>query len=156
MTRKSLYYYGVVVAVQIVRPASDVSAGTWTTDSGASTNLFSAIDESVVNDADYIQSSLTNVTDTEVKVRLGALQDPNTDGGHTIAFRYKKNASDGDVVNLRVRLYDSDGTTLIAERTYNDIPAVETNASFTLTSGETNAISGAGYAAGLVLGFLRT
>lgn len=41
---------------QLGRPFGDVSDGTWTTDTGATVDLYVAIDETSASDADYIQS----------------------------------------------------------------------------------------------------
>jgi hypothetical protein len=49
-------YEGVAGTPQYARPTSDQSAGTWTTDTGGTTNLYAAIDETSPSDADYIQS----------------------------------------------------------------------------------------------------
>jgi len=49
-------FQGVTGTPQFARPTSDQSAGTWTTNSGGTTNLYATIDETSLDDADYIQS----------------------------------------------------------------------------------------------------
>jgi len=151
--RQVVYFaFGPSTTTQTFRPASDVADGTWTDQAGG-TSLFAAIDEDPADDSDYIQSSLTGGTDTEAKVRVAVGTDPQGNVNHVVNYRYRKNLAGGDTVNYRVRLYDSDGTTVIASNQHNDVSENWTNGSFTLTGGEADAITG--YASGLVLGFLR-
>jgi hypothetical protein len=146
------FWYAATIA-QTANPASDVSDGSWT-DQSAGTSLFAAIDEAAASDADYIQSSTTTSgSDTEAKIRVEAVTDPGVNTNHIVRYRYSKDTGSGDTVNLRVRLYDSDGTTVIAVNQHNAISETWTDGSFTLTGGEADAITG--YASGLVLGFLR-
>lgn len=144
----------VVVEVQVARPSADVAAGSWTTQAGGTTNLFATIDEATADDADYVRSSLSSASDTETRIEVEALTDPGGATGHVVRYRYKKDPADGVAVGLRVRLYDSDGTTVIASSTHADIPATWTMGTLNLSEGEAGAITG--YASGLVLGLLRT
>lgn len=48
-----------LVAEQVGHASADVSVGTWTTDTGATTNLYQAIDETTPSDTDYIISIAT-------------------------------------------------------------------------------------------------
>lgn len=142
-----------VLPVQLARPSSDVAVGTWTTHSGGTSNLYQVIDEAIADDADYVKSSVTSTTDTEAKFRIQALNDPLMSTGHIVRYRYSKSSSGGDTVNLRVRLYDSDGTTVIATAQHNNIGSTWIDGSFTLSGAEADAITG--YTSGLVIGFLR-
>lgn len=144
-------YFVAAPSAQILAPVADVSAGTWTTDTGATTNLYAAIDEASANDADYVRSSLSPVTADEVKVRLGPATDPAVGTGHIARIRYGKDATGGDRIDLTVNVYAADGTTLVATRTYADIDAL-TTVDITLTSGEADAIPSGSYASGLVIG----
>lgn len=75
--------------VQHARPSSDVSnAGGWSDQGGGSTNLYAAIDESSVNEADYIRSPVSPSSAT-VEVALGTITDPNDDTGHEIRLRVR-------------------------------------------------------------------
>lgn len=140
------------VTFQTAAPVSDVSAGSWTTDTGATSNLYAAIDESVASDADYLQSSRSPAVADVAKVRLAPLTDPAVGTNHAVRYRYRKSATAGDRIDLTVTLYAADGTTVVATQTVTDIDAVTTG-SFTLTPTEADAIPSADYATGLVLGF---
>ncbi len=137
-------------AAQVARPSADVSDGSWTDQSGGS-SLFAAIDEDPASDADYIRSSLSPVSADECTIRVQALTDPVVHTGHIVRYRYGKDASDGDQIDLTVKLYDSDGTTLIASQVHVNVASGFVDGSFTLTEGEAATITG--YGSGLVLGF---
>ena len=69
-------------------PASDVSIGGWSTETGGTTNLSASIDEpdTAISDADYDQSSVGPANDA-YEATLGALTDPLTSGGHVVLVR---------------------------------------------------------------------
>lgn len=138
--------------VQILSPVADVSAGAWTTDTGAATNLYAAIDEATANDADYVRSSLSPVTADESKFRLAPATDPAVGTGHILRYRYLKDATSGDRIDLVVTLYRADGVTAVASQTHTDIDAV-TTATLTLSTVEADSIPSADYSVGLVVGF---
>lgn len=74
---------------QVIVPIADVAAGSWTTDTGATTGLALTVDEpDPANDADYIKSSLTPVADL-VKLQLGDPGIPDA-GSWTLSVRHKK------------------------------------------------------------------
>jgi len=120
--------------VQVARPNADVTDGSWTNESGSAVNLYASIDEAVASDTDYIQSSLSSGDTCEFS--LSTLTDPQSASGHTVYIRYKSNSANCGVV---VRLIQ--GTTIIAERTYSDIPTEYTNINFTLSESEANSIT---------------
>lgn len=135
---------------QIARPTADVSNDNWTTDTGATTNLYEAIDEVSANDADYIQSSPSPTDWEEYQTRLGDLLDPGLTTGHAIRVRFQKSATGGDRIDLRIRLYRADGVTVITETGYADIDALQTF-EFALSEPNADAIPYADYP-DLVLG----
>lgn len=140
---------------QRVRPAADVSAGLVTapwTDQVGGASLFAAVDEELASDADYIQSADAMVVGSEAKVRLAALVDPVSDDGHVLRYRYGKNTTGGDTVNLTVRLYRADGSTVVASQTHASVDAT-VDGSINLTAAQAASIPSADYATGLVLGF---
>lgn len=71
---------------QAALPSSDTSVGTWTTNTGATTNLYQAIDEPDFNDADYVQS-VAGPANAVYEVALGAVTDPAVSTGHTLPVR---------------------------------------------------------------------
>lgn len=70
------------------RPASDISAGSWTNEVGGTTNLYASIDEVVANDTDYIQSAVVPSNDT-VELALSTL-DPTAGGTLVLTVRAYK------------------------------------------------------------------
>jgi len=141
-------------AGQYARPTATVAAGSWTRGGTDSGTLQGQIDETVADDADWIQSSLDPATDL-TKIRLSGVQDPLVGTGHVVRYRYRKNATGGSQINLVVRLYRADGTTVVASQTHTNIDAI-TNGSFTLSTAEADSIPSADYATGLVIGFEAT
>jgi hypothetical protein len=138
------------VGGQTVAPTADISAGAWTPSAGGS--LFATIDENPFSDSDYDQSGLSPASADEMKVRLAPLVDPAVGTGHNVSYRYKKNATGGDRIDLTVTLYAANGTTVIKSWTHTNIDAV-TSQTQTLTGTEADSIPSADYATGLVLGF---
>lgn len=126
--------------VQIARPSSDSSRGSWTTQSGGTTNLYATIDEATADDADYVQSSASPSSPDVYEVALGSLTDPSSSSGHHVRYRYKKSVSGGDRIDLTVTLRQGASTT-IASWTHTDIGSTYTDADQTLTSGDADAIS---------------
>jgi hypothetical protein len=98
------------VALQYMRPDGDVSLGGWTDQDDGTTNIYAAIDETVADDDDYIQSPAgpSNAT-YRGALSTGQIQEVMT--SHTLSYRFK--ASDTDsTVDLTVRLME--GATVIA------------------------------------------
>jgi hypothetical protein len=137
---------------QFARPSSDITDGLWTNESGSNVNLYASIDETVASDADYIQSALSPTSADIVTLRLSPIVDPGVNTAHTLRWRYKKDTTGGDQIDLTVRLLLSDGTTEVKSTVVTNIDAV-TNGSFTLTGGEADSIPSADYFSGLVLKF---
>jgi hypothetical protein len=118
---------------QFARPSSDISVGTWTP-----TPLYQQIDEVTPSDADYIQSALNPANDT-CEVKLSAVEDPQGNTGHKVRYRYKKDASGGNQVDLTVKLMCA--AVEIASWTHTDIPETITPAEQTLTGPQADAIT---------------
>ena len=123
--------------VQIARPDSLISAGSWITPSGSS--LFGAIGEVIASDTDYDESAPSPTTVDIMEVSLSDVLDPVSAVNHDISYRYGKNAALGDTINLTVRLRE--GVTNIATWTHSDISATPATVTQTLSSGEANSIT---------------
>ncbi len=117
---------------QFARPDSDISLGGWSNPS------WDKIDEMTASDADKTVSPIAPSNAT-LEVGLSDVEDPQVATGHTVRFRYQKNASGGATINLTVRLLQ--GITEIASWTYNDIPNGWVDGSEVLTAGQANAIT---------------
>lgn len=137
---------------QFAYPVSDISAGSWTGEGGETTSLYTHIDETSVNDADYIRSSLSPPTADVSRFRLGSLSDPNVSTGHVLHFRIGKDATAGARIDLTVTLYRADGSTVVKTQTYTNVDALTTY-DVTLSGSEADSIPSGDYASGLVVEF---
>ena len=99
--------------VQILRPASDISAGAWTPSSGVS--LFGTINETPFNDATYN----TTPSASTFRVKLGVGVSPGVTTGHVL--RYRAQGTGG----LTVKLIQG-ASTVIATRNPAITPAYQT------------------------------
>ena len=110
-------------AVQLLRPSSDISAGTWAPNSGGS--LFAMLNETIASDATI---DLTSQTSTfEVGMTAGAA--PGATTGHVVRYRVIGSVT----VSLR------QGTTTIAS--WSQSPSVMTTYAQALTSLQAAAIT---------------
>jgi len=131
---------------QFARPSTDTTRDNWTEDDGTTTSIFDQIDEAVADDNDFIQTQLTPTSDVYV-TKLSSVEDPQSSSGHIVRYRYRKDASGGDQVDLTVQLrqgYVNEGATgtLIASATHTDISgSAWTDGTLTLSSGEADAIT---------------
>lgn len=138
------------LTVQIVELASfypnmDITDGNWTNELGNNINLYASVDETDINDDDYIQSEF-NPNNSAVVLKLPDIPDPEISYGHSVYYRYCKAPDGGDLVNLTVQLCQSylgelEQGTLIAEWVHNDIPDTITSAEQVLTTEQTDSIS---------------
>jgi hypothetical protein len=128
-----------------------VIAGGWSPSTGAS--LYATIDEATASDADFDASPQSPASAVEMKVRLAPVADPAASTGHVVHYRYQKDVSGGDTINLTVTLYAADGVTAIASWVHTNIQNGVVQADQTLTGTQADAIPSVDYSTGLVLGF---
>ena len=119
---------------QRVFPISDIAAGAWQPLSGG--DLFAMLDETVIDDGDYIFSADNPQTDI-CEVELGDLVDPHLSNDHVISYRYEKENNYGQM-NLIVRLME--GATIRRTWTHNDISNSIVQADQTLSGAEADSI----------------
>jgi hypothetical protein len=126
-------YWSTVAAAppQVAAPISDVSTGGWTV-----TPLWSKLDETVADDADYVSSSLNPVADTG-EVLLAPTSVPVNMAGHTLSIR--AGYTGPGPVNLTLSLVQ--GSTVIATTTYTGIASAFTTLTLTLSEGEAATIT---------------
>lgn len=122
------------------RPSADVATGLWQTNSGGLTSLYTAVDEVVADDNDYVQSGASPTTADVWEVSLSSLTDPVVHTGHNISIRVGKDAAAGDQINLTVTLLQG-ASTQIAVWTIPDLPPSLTAYSFDLTTTEAALIT---------------
>jgi hypothetical protein len=132
---------------QFARPTTDTTRDNWFTAADGTTNIFQEIDESIASDADYIKTQLTPTNDVFV-TKLSAVADPVSSANHTVRYRYRKESTGGEQINLTVELrqgYTNEGApgTLIATAgTHTDIGGGSwTAGTYTLSGGEADSIT---------------
>jgi hypothetical protein len=138
---------------QILRPTATVTVGSWSDQSGGTTDLATPIAESIADDATYIQSPLApNNEETKLRLTLGAPTPfPRTAGSHVVNIRAKKDTTGGFNIDLTATLYLSDGTTVVATRTWTNIDPTTTQ-QISLTQAEAESIPDVDWGSGLMLG----
>ncbi len=88
---------------QTLRPASDISAGSWEDQAGGTTNLYSRIDETSTSDGDFIEEQNGPPTPVAYRAQLDPGVDPGVDTGHVIFVRA---AQPPGSENMSVGLYE--------------------------------------------------
>lgn len=121
---------GTFTTYQRSGPASDVSAGAWTSSLGGA--LAAAIDETSPDEADYIETSAAGDVCT---VGLGSLVDPAVSTGHQLSYRIGGDGVSGIQVDLM------QGGTVIATWTHDPAPALRTTFVQTLTGTQAESIT---------------
>jgi hypothetical protein len=101
------------------RPSADISRGSWTTNSGGTTNLWATIDEAVADDADYVISALN--ANSTYECRLSSVAPAIIPRAHLIALRGRKDASGGNTKGVTVDLVQ--GSTVIGTLDFPDLSA---------------------------------
>jgi len=131
---------------QFARPEADTLIGNWADDGEGTSDIYTAIDEEVADDNDYIASPVSP-SDEPYVCKLSAVDDPQSSSGHTVRYRYRKDQADGDQIDLTVELregYVDEGTpgTLIHQEVHTDISGSDwTSGSFTLDGEDADSIT---------------
>jgi hypothetical protein len=132
----------LALAGVVTHPSSDISAGSWTTELGGTSNLYASIDEaSPANDADYIQSSALapgGGSDT-TEVKFTAVDDPASSDGHVVRYRYQRTGNNS-TMTLTVSLRQG-ASTEIAAWTHTNVASGLVTAEQTLTGVQADAIT---------------
>lgn len=131
---------------QFGRPSTDTTRDNWEEDDGTTTDIFDQIDEASADDNDFIRTGLTPTDDVYV-TKLTNVEDPISSSNHIVRYRYRKEATGGDQINLTVQLrqgYTNEGSpgTLIASASHTDISgSAWTAGTFTLSGAEADNIT---------------
>jgi len=132
---------------QYGRPSVDTTIGTYTDQLGGTTNIYTKIDETSYDDADYIRS-VTDPSSAAYVTKLTSVTDPVSSSGHTIRARMGTDvASGGNQINATVELRqgyvaETSQGTLICTLTQNNISAGSfTTYTANLSSGEADSIT---------------
>ncbi len=118
------------------RPDADTSTGSWKNNLGGAA-LFSSIDETAVDDSDYIVSAPNTFNDaTKISLsNVGIAGDPST-----VRYRYRKyEGAASDVIDLHVKLLQ--GTTVIAAWDHSNIGTSFTTVDQALTTPQFQSIT---------------
>lgn len=103
---------------QFARPISDISRGSWTTNSGGTTNLWSTLDEAIADDADYVISAIG--ANSAYETRLASVAPAVIPRAHSIILRGRKDASGGNDKGIDVSLVQ--GTTILGTQSFPILP----------------------------------
>jgi len=141
---------------QISMASGDITDGNYYNSAGNQTNLWQYITASG-NDSTYITTEDQMGGAQSCTVRLSGVVDPEVATGHRIEFSIKDDTG-SSAVNFSAKLRDSDGTLRSTSPSFSYTDD-EGDGSFekvgwTLSTANANAISSAGYAAGLRLEFI--
>ncbi len=124
---------------QFARPDSDVSDGTWQNQAGSQTNMYQSIDESSVDDADYIRTTMATGTESTT-FGSSNVTDPVSSSGHTVRWRARVVNLVDDTINLSITLRQG-GTLIATARSGAITDASFTDGSYTLSGAEADAIT---------------
>jgi hypothetical protein len=116
---------------QLLLTIQDISAGPWLPSSGSPAELWQMIDGEESPDFDYDYT--TSAGTMEVKFAPGST--PSVQTGHTLRYRLRGNGTCDAVIKLKV------GTTVIAQWTETNVPAIDTDYEHTLDSSPSFTIS---------------
>lgn len=123
---------------EVQGPNGDTSVGAWTTEAGATTALYTRINETSFDDTTYVRSEV-NPVNSVYEVKLPTPTDP-IGRKHYLDYRYQKDSTDEMTLTVEWR----HGTTVIASLQHLNIPAEPTGGSFSLT--DEQVASGIDYA----------
>jgi len=141
---------------QISMSSGDITDGNWNNSAGNQTNLWQYITASG-NNTTYITVEDQMSGAESCTVRFSGVTDPDSSTGHRVEFSMKDDSGSSSVEYV-VKLRDSDGTLRSTSPTFTyEDPFGEGNwdkNGWTLSTSEANAISSAGYAAGLRVEFV--
>jgi hypothetical protein len=119
------------ITTQLLSPISDISAGTWLTSSGSPAELWQMLDGDNSPDTDYAYTTSAGT----MEVQFSPASTPLLQTGHTLRYRLRGNGTCDALVKLKC------GTTVIAQWTETNVPAVDTDYERTLDSSPSFTIS---------------
>lgn len=125
---------------ELLSPDADTTVGSWTTHTGATTNLYQQIDEYPANDTDYVRSELAPSTSAVRFSLSNPAAAPSTSDAQTVRYRYRKDDTNGQVINLTVRLIEG-ASTVIATWSHTDIGGTIVQANQPLSGAQKAAIT---------------
>ena len=125
---------------QYARPDADRTDGSWLNSSSNNTNLYSYVDETSVNDSDYIQSIDSSASADTVILDLSSVTDPENAANHTVFYRASVAAGMmGGTPDLTIALFQ--GASQIATKTDSGVTTSFSDDNLNLSTSEANAIT---------------
>jgi len=125
---------------QYARPDTDAGDGVWLNSAGNNTNLYSYVDETSVNDSDYIESIDSSASADTVILGLSSVSDPENAANHTVFYRAKMaEGMMGGGPDLTVALFQ--GGSQIATKTDTGLTTSFSDDNLNLSTSEANAIT---------------
>lgn len=125
---------------QYARPDADRTDGSWLNSSSNNTNLYSYVDETSVNDSDYIHSIDSSASADTVILDLSSVTDPENAANHTVFYRAKVAAGMmGGTPDLTIALFQ--GGSQIATKTDSGVTTSFSDDNLNLSTSEANAIT---------------
>ncbi len=127
--------------VQFARPDNDDAIGSWTDEAAGTTDIYTGIDDVTAQDADFIESEV-NPSASTCAIGLSALTDPEGNVDHIVRYEYRRRDSGGgSLPTLDITVALREGATVRASQTHTSVTTVFTAGTFTLSSGEADAIT---------------
>jgi hypothetical protein len=108
--------------MQFARPSSQVSRGSWTTNTGSTTNLWSAIDDAVADDTDYVISAIG--ANDSCEFGLSSVAPAVIPRDHSVVIRGRKDATGGNDKGVDVTLLQ--GATVLGTQSFPILPVAAT------------------------------
>ena len=125
---------------QYARPDADRTDGSWLNSSSNNTNLYSYVDETSVNDSDYIQSIDSSASADTVILDLSSVTDPENAANHTVFYRASVAAGMmGGTPDLTIALFQ--GASQIATKTDSGVTTSFSDDNLNLSTSEANSIT---------------
>ena len=125
---------------QYARPDADRTDGSWLNSSSNNTNLYSYVDETSVNDSDYIQSIDSSASADTVILDLSSVTDPENAANHTVFYRARVAAGMmGGTPDLTIALFQ--GASQIATKTDSGVTTSFSDDNLNLSTSEANSIT---------------
>jgi hypothetical protein len=130
----------VTFTAVVAEPVSDTTPGAWLPSTPAAP-LYSMIDETVVDDADYDYTGSLST----MRLALGTMTDPSVNYGHRFIYRIKGDGSTTMIVRIGA------GATTVATYTHSPAPASLTTYEQMFTSAQVDAFrANSGYTGGWI------
>jgi len=118
--------------------ADQANPGSWDDQDAGTTDLYQVVDESLVDDTDYVRSPADPAA-AAIELALTNITDPLSSSHHRVEYRYSKDAAAGRTIQLTVELRQ--GAVVKASTVLAGIAETWVTGSFDLTATEADSIT---------------